>query len=128
MAHFSIIIESMKTMTSQMKAVVKLHNNPSPIFLTWPVEKFGSYWERKVKFISRIRNDCYNVFSGDEFELISSAYAKEYEIKVCTKENIAHCTSEDKLLIHLAAWIYQVFISPKVTVALESLLIETGHR
>ncbi|KAL0278836.1 UNVERIFIED_CONTAM: hypothetical protein PYX00_000530 [Menopon gallinae] len=99
------VIDIMKVLTKQMKAVAKVHEGASPPFLTWPVTKFG-----------------------EVFEEIQNAYEKELEVKRIVKENIAQFADSRKLIIHLGAWVYEIYVTPKTKMLLESLLLETGHK
>ena len=95
----------MEALTTQVKALIPLHKSQEPVFLTWPVEKFE------------------NVFKE-----ISDAYSLEYKVKNTVLENVGHCSSENKLLVNIAAWMYQVYANDKINICLEKLLIETGLR
>lgn len=39
------VISLMRVLTKQMKAIAKVHESPTPPFLTWPVTKFGEFEE-----------------------------------------------------------------------------------
>lgn len=106
LGNFSVIIESIATLTKQMKSIVLLQKCKSPPFLTWPIDKFGHV-----------------------FQEILGAYVKEYEVKRITFENIGLCgENENKLLLYIAAWMYQVYVDERTNVLVEKLLMETGHK
>lgn len=52
----------------------------------------------------------------------------EAKLKREILENIAHNHTDSWKMFHLAAWQYQPLLSEDLTILLESLLIETGHR
>ncbi|XP_068085846.1 cyclin-dependent kinase 2-interacting protein [Anabrus simplex] len=102
---------TLRIITQQLEAVVKLEklqnicSPAAPMFITWPTQKFGEVLAR-----------------------ISEAYRQELEVKRCVKENIAHCTSKESAVLHASAWVHQPYITTDVDLAVESLIVETGHR
>lgn len=52
----------------------------------------------------------------------------EAKLKRIVLENVAHNYTESWKMLHLAAWIYEPLLAEDLTILLDSLLIETGHR
>ncbi|XP_046384208.1 cyclin-dependent kinase 2-interacting protein [Ischnura elegans] len=115
----SSIVMKMQLCAKQLRAMCELENyqhrsrrgaedtEPTPMFLTWPVERFGEV-------------------SSD----IVSQYAAELEVKNSILEGVCHCTTREALLFHVAAWAHQpAMVNENATRnKLEAMLIETGHR
>lgn len=99
------ILEFLRVLTSQTKAIISLYKSEKPVFLTWPVERFSQI-----------------------FHEIYSAYVMEFKVKKKSIENIALCEKEEKFLLFIGSWMYQVYVNERTNLLLESLLVETGHR
>ncbi|XP_015601650.1 cyclin-dependent kinase 2-interacting protein isoform X2 [Cephus cinctus] len=99
------IVDNLKQLSHQMKAVASLHKSKEYMFLTWPVEIFGD-----------VANEIYK------------AYEKDLAVRYKVLENVAHDHKESWKMLHLATWVHQTQISEKLTRLLESMLLETGHR
>lgn len=95
----------MSILAKQMKAIVLLQKNETPLFWTWSAAKFGHV-----------------------FEEILLAYSTEFKVKTLVAENFGSCESENKMSFFIAAWMYQVYVDEKTNLSLEKLLLETGHR
>ncbi|XP_014478344.1 PREDICTED: cyclin-dependent kinase 2-interacting protein [Dinoponera quadriceps] len=89
----------------QLKAITTLQKTSNKLFITWPTTKFG-----------------------EVAEIIYETYREEAKLKRKILENVAHNHTVSWKMLHLAAWQYQPLLSENLTILLESLLIETGHR
>ena len=67
-------------------------------------------------------------YLGEVAETIYEAYHMEVKLKRKLLENVAHNCTESWKMLHLAAWVYEPFITENLIILLDSLLIETGHR
>lgn len=67
-----------------------------------------------------------------EFEessrLLLSAFRQELKLKQMIVEELAHTTVSDLQMVYLSCWLHQPFIPAQTRLALEALLLETGHR
>lgn len=67
-----------------------------------------------------------------EFEessrLLLSAFRQELKLKQMILEELAHTTVSDLHMVYLSCWLHQPFIPAQTRLALEALLLETGHR
>ncbi|XP_032672287.1 cyclin-dependent kinase 2-interacting protein [Odontomachus brunneus] len=98
-------VRNLDRIKHQLKAVATLQKTSDKLFITWPTNKFGNV-----------------------AETIYEAYHKEAKLKRKILENVAHNHTASWKMLHLAAWQYQPLLSENVTILLESLLLETGHR
>ncbi|KAL0129780.1 hypothetical protein PUN28_001796 [Cardiocondyla obscurior] len=99
------IVENLEKIKNQLITVSALHTTADKLFITWPITKFG-----------------------EVAETIHKAYHMETKLKRKLFENVAHNYTESWKMLHLAAWVYQPLITEDLTILLESLLTETGHR
>ncbi|KYN43343.1 Cyclin-dependent kinase 2-interacting protein [Trachymyrmex septentrionalis] len=90
---------------NQLKAISTLEKTTDKLFITWPTTRFG-----------------------EVAETIYEAYHMEVKLKRKLLENVAHNCTESWKMLHLAAWVYEPFITENLIILLDSLLIETGHR
>lgn len=65
---------------------------------------------------------------GEVAETIYKAYHMEAKLKRKLLENVAHNYTESWKMLHLATWVYNPLLTEDLTILLDSLLIETGHR
>lgn len=63
---------------------------------------------------------------GETFNDIIDSFQKELVVKYSVKDDVAHCKNKESLMVYLATWMYQPFLSCDLLV--ESLLLETGLR
>ncbi|EFN88078.1 Cyclin-dependent kinase 2-interacting protein, partial [Harpegnathos saltator] len=89
----------------QLKTLPALQKTLDKLFITWPTTKFG-----------------------EVAEIICEAYHKEAKLKRKILENVAHNYTDSWKMLHLAAWQYQPSLPEDLTILLEFLLTETGHR
>ncbi|KAK7863286.1 hypothetical protein R5R35_005330 [Gryllus longicercus] len=103
------VSSTLKLIHKQVEAIVKLEKlkgtDRTPMFISWPAEKFGE-----------VLLD------------VSEAYEEELKVKLCVQQNVAHTRCKATLMLHAAAWAHQPYITPRMDLAMESLLQETGHR
>ncbi|PSN50796.1 Cyclin-dependent kinase 2-interacting protein [Blattella germanica] len=103
------IVTKLQTVAQQMHSVEnleKLQNvNKAPLFLTWPVSRYGEVMDE-----------------------LCSAYSNELKSRIIVKESIAHSSTKEELSYYVITWVHQPFIDSQVEFLLESLLQETGHR
>ncbi|XP_066581306.1 cyclin-dependent kinase 2-interacting protein [Prorops nasuta] len=99
------IIQSLSQINDQVKNISALHRLPDKLFKSWPISSFSNVTE-----------------------IIHKAFNNEAKVKREIYENIAHYSSESTKMLHLAAWVHQPFLPYNLSIILESLLIETGHR
>ncbi|XP_026670418.1 cyclin-dependent kinase 2-interacting protein-like isoform X2 [Ceratina calcarata] len=99
------VVLNLGQITHQMKITTSLDNSTHKLFATWPRTKFG-----------QVAESIYN------------AYSREVKVKCKILEDAAHYCSESWKMLFLASWVHQPLLSEDLTVLLESMLIETGHR
>lgn len=99
------IAKNLGQIAHQMKVTTSLHKSTERLFTTWPATKFG-----------------------DVAELIYNAYNEGAEIKRKVLEDVAHYHTESWKMLCLATWVHQPSLPENLTISLESLLLETGHR
>ncbi|XP_075216520.1 cyclin-dependent kinase 2-interacting protein-like [Lycorma delicatula] len=101
------IIERMKVISKELHSISKLEyfrtTTPTPMFLTWPPEKYG-----------------------ESADIITEAYSKQLKLQFYIKENIAHCFNKSNAILYSAAWLYQPYIEDSINLLLEAMLKETG--
>lgn len=99
------IIKNLDQIKHQLIAVSALQKTSDKLFITWPTTKFG-----------------------EVAETIYKAYHMEVKLKRKLLANVAHNYTESWKMLHLAAWVYEPFLTENLTILLNSLLIETSHR
>ncbi|EFN70442.1 Cyclin-dependent kinase 2-interacting protein [Camponotus floridanus] len=99
------IVVNLEQIKNQLTAITALQETANKLFITWPINKFGEI-----------------------AETIYEAYHKEAKQKRNLLENIAHHHTESWKMFHLAAWVHQPLLPENLTILLNSLLVETGHR
>ncbi|XP_018050783.1 PREDICTED: cyclin-dependent kinase 2-interacting protein-like [Atta colombica] len=99
------IVKNLDHIKNQLKTVSTLEKTIDKLFTTWPTTRFG-----------------------EVAETIYEAYYMEVKLKRKLLENVAHNYTESWKMLHLAAWVYEPFITENLTILLDSLLIETGHK
>ena len=56
-------------------------------------------------------------------------FTDELPAKEVIVQNVAHGNSRDMIMFYTATWLHEPYIDwPRVTLLLESMLTETGHR
>ncbi|XP_015172644.1 PREDICTED: cyclin-dependent kinase 2-interacting protein-like [Polistes dominula] len=98
-------VKNLEQIVHQINALITLDKTTTKLFTTWPISEFG----RTV-------------------EMIHTNYSNEMRMKYEVLENIAHCRTESQKMLYLSTWIYQPLLSKNVTILLEAMLTETGHR
>lgn len=68
------------------------------------------------------------IVSGETFNEIATAYKEELEVRRCIVENVARSETDEDSLVYLGAWMFPARLSSQVNLALEAMLVETGHR
>ncbi|XP_016519591.1 cyclin-dependent kinase 2-interacting protein isoform X1 [Poecilia formosa] len=67
-----------------------------------------------------------------EFEessrVLLAAFSQELKLKQVILQELAHTTDADLHMVYLSCWLHQPFIPAQTRLALEALLLETGHR
>ncbi|KAK2587889.1 hypothetical protein KPH14_003986 [Odynerus spinipes] len=99
------LVKDLEQIAHKVNILITLNKTPAKLFTTWPISTFG----RTV-------------------EMIHEAYSNEMHIKREVLENIAHCHKESQKMLHISAWLYQPLLSENITMLLEAMLTETGHR
>ncbi|XP_078039262.1 cyclin-dependent kinase 2-interacting protein-like [Augochlora pura] len=99
------VVKNLAQITHQLKLTTSLNKDMDKLFTTWPVTKFD-----------------YVV------ELIHNMYSEEAKMKRKIFENVAHQYTDSWKMLCLATWVHQPLLPESLTIFLESLLIETGHR
>jgi len=100
------IVKNLNKIKHQLIAISAIpQKTADKLFVTWPTAKFGEIGETIYK-----------------------AYYMEAKLKRNLLENVAHNYTESWKMLHLAAWVYEPSLTENLTILLESLLIETGHR
>ncbi|XP_076661518.1 cyclin-dependent kinase 2-interacting protein-like [Halictus rubicundus] len=99
------VVKNLAEITYQIKSTTSLGKDADKLFTTWPITKFDNV-----------------------AKLILSMYSEEAKIKRKIFENVAHRYSESWKMLCLATWVHQPLLPESLTIFLESLLIETGHR
>lgn len=99
------VTKNLEEITHRMKIVSQLHKSTDELFGTWPTTKFG-----------------------EVSELIYKAYSAEAQIKRKVLEDVAHFYSKSWKMLCLATWVHQPYIPEDITIELEAMLMETGHR
>ncbi|XP_011154427.1 cyclin-dependent kinase 2-interacting protein [Harpegnathos saltator] len=98
-------VRNLDQIKHQLKTLPALQKTLDKLFITWPTTKFG-----------------------EVAEIICEAYHKEAKLKRKILENVAHNYTDSWKMLHLAAWQYQPSLPEDLTILLEFLLTETGHR
>ncbi|XP_034190161.1 cyclin-dependent kinase 2-interacting protein-like isoform X1 [Osmia lignaria lignaria] len=98
-------VKSLGDIAYQIKVTASLETHKDKLFVTWPNIKFEQV-----------------------AELIYNTYFQEAKIKRKILEDVAHYYTESWKMLFLATWVHQSLIPENLTISLESLLIETGHR
>ncbi|KAI4495169.1 PREDICTED: cyclin-dependent kinase 2-interacting protein isoform X2 [Polistes canadensis] len=103
--NLSNLVKNLEQIVHQINALITLEKTAMKLFTTWPISAFG----RTV-------------------EMIHTAYSNEMQMKYEVLENIAHCHTEPQKMLYLSTWLHQPLLSKNVTILLEAMLTETGHR
>ncbi|XP_017776769.1 PREDICTED: cyclin-dependent kinase 2-interacting protein-like [Nicrophorus vespilloides] len=103
--NLSIYSNALVFLSSQMQALVKLHKEKTPLFISLTVEQLA-----------------------DLVKSISDAYKTEFVAKQYILENIAHSKSKQEIMFFASSWNYQRNITNNIHLKLETILTETGHR
>ncbi|RZF41349.1 hypothetical protein LSTR_LSTR000063 [Laodelphax striatellus] len=103
------IVTLMKKCFEELCGVAKLETlratNDTPMFLTWPSDKFAEVVDQ-----------------------ICKAYSKELELKIFIKENFAHLREKSDMIFYRTSWALQPYISSSsARIPLAAILKETGH-
>ncbi|XP_026164175.1 cyclin-dependent kinase 2-interacting protein isoform X2 [Mastacembelus armatus] len=77
----------------------------SPLFHNWTTKQFESS--------SRVLLD---------------AFSLELKLKQTILQELAHTSTSNICMVYLSCWLHQPFIPPQLSLTLEALLLETGHR
>ncbi|XP_035734707.1 cyclin-dependent kinase 2-interacting protein-like isoform X2 [Vespa mandarinia] len=101
----SNLVKTLEQIAHQINVLIILDKTAIKLFTTWPISAFG----RTV-------------------EVIYTTYNNEMQIKYKVLENIAHCHTEPQKMLYLSAWLHQPLLPKNVTILLEAMLTETGHR
>ncbi|XP_047348618.1 cyclin-dependent kinase 2-interacting protein-like [Vespa velutina] len=101
----SNLVKTLEQIAHQINVLITLDKTAIKLFTTWPISAFG----RTV-------------------EVIYTTYNNEMQIKYKVLENIAHCHTEPQKMLYLSAWLHQPLLPKNVTILLEAMLTETGHR
>ncbi|XP_076282273.1 cyclin-dependent kinase 2-interacting protein-like isoform X2 [Lasioglossum baleicum] len=99
------VVSNLTQIAYQIKSTTSLGKDADKLFTTWPTTKFDHV-----------------------AKLILSVYSEEAKIKRKIFENVAHRYTESWKMLCLATWVHQPLLPESLTIFLESLLIETGHR
>lgn len=99
------LIKNLEKIVHQVNTLMTLNGSTTKLFVTWPLSSFGH-----------------------TVELIYKGYSNEMQIKREVLENIAHCNRESQKMLYLSAWLYQPLLPQNLTILLEAMLTETGHR
>lgn len=65
---------------------------------------------------------------GESSRALLESFSEELKLKQMIQEELAHTRSPDLCMVYLSCWLHQPFIPPDTRLALEALLLETGHR
>ncbi|KAL3287637.1 hypothetical protein HHI36_002106 [Cryptolaemus montrouzieri] len=101
----SDICLEMSNFSKRMIALSKLHKEETYLFISLTVEEMA-----------------------DNMNTVYKAYDKELKNKQLVLENVAHSKSKSEAMFFAALWSYQINITSEITLKLEALLTETGHR
>ncbi|KAI4497182.1 hypothetical protein M0802_007666 [Mischocyttarus mexicanus] len=99
------LVKNLEQIVHQVNVLITLDKTTTKLFTTWPISAFG----RTV-------------------EMIHTTYSNEMQMKYEVLENIAHCCKEPQKMLYLSTWLYQPLLSKNVTILIEAMLTETGHR
>ncbi|KAL1138412.1 hypothetical protein AAG570_008476, partial [Ranatra chinensis] len=103
------VASEMEKIQTQIISLCKLESlrkvEQKPIFLTWPINSYV-----------------------DVCSFVSQSYNREAKLKVIIKENIAHCTTKENLMLYSAMWAHLPYLDEKIDLMMETLLKETGYR
>ncbi|XP_008470201.1 cyclin-dependent kinase 2-interacting protein-like [Diaphorina citri] len=61
-------------------------------------------------------------------QLVLSSYEKEFQLKTYIKEHVAHVKDKNSVAFYFITWVNEAFISEDLSVQMEAMLVETGHR
>jgi hypothetical protein len=102
----------------------------NPLFLTWPISKFGLYlfllfFDKQNKLIW-----CnFFYFLVENVSYIANSYHGELEIRKQVKERIGLSRDLDEFTLYESAWMQEPMIFPEViSCKIEAALLETGLR
>ncbi|XP_068457007.1 cyclin-dependent kinase 2-interacting protein [Clinocottus analis] len=59
--------------------------------------------------------------------MLLDSFSQELKLKQTLLQELAHSVSSDLCMVYLSCWLHQPFITPQTRLALEALLLETGH-
>ncbi|XP_011639546.1 cyclin-dependent kinase 2-interacting protein-like [Pogonomyrmex barbatus] len=99
------IVKNLEQIKYKLINISALQKTDDKLFISWPTIKFG-----------------------EAAETIHKAYEMEAKLKRNLLENVAHNYTESWKMLHLATWVYEPFITENLTILLNSLFIETGHK
>ncbi|XP_017758209.1 PREDICTED: cyclin-dependent kinase 2-interacting protein-like [Eufriesea mexicana] len=99
------IVKNLAQITHHIKITTSLETNMDKLFMTWTSLKFG-----------QVAESIYN------------AYFHEAKVKRNILKNVAHHYTESWKMLFLASWVHQPLLPENLTICLESMLIESGHR
>ncbi|KAM4723874.1 cyclin-dependent kinase 2-interacting protein [Anableps anableps] len=61
-------------------------------------------------------------------QVLLAAFSQELKLKQVILQKLAHTTASDLHMVYLSCWLHQPFVPAQTRLALEALLLETGHR
>ncbi|GBP74566.1 hypothetical protein EVAR_59501_1 [Eumeta japonica] len=86
------VSENVETIKNQLEAISKLLPGNEPVIMSWPASMI-------FKYVCEI----------------STSLRREYELKLCITENIAHCRDEKVAEIYVSAWEFAIYFNTNAT-------------
>ena len=71
---------------------------------------------------------CFRVPLVEQSAGLLQCYQKELALKQRVLQELAHTGPQDLCMVYLSCWLHQPYIPADSRLALEALLLETGHR
>lgn len=121
--NLQIFSKAMSFLGNQMTALVNLHRNGTPLFISLTVEQLADIVNR-ISLAYKGELKVRLLFFPNVYLWFLILQRKEYIL-----ENIAFSRDKHELMFHASCWTYQEYIEKyQVQQKLEILLVETGHR
>ncbi|XP_054653702.1 cyclin-dependent kinase 2-interacting protein isoform X2 [Dunckerocampus dactyliophorus] len=74
----------------------------------------------------------FHTWSTKQFDMPCSVlldtFSRELQLKQTILHEVAHSPTSDLSMVYLSCWLHQPFMAAQSRVALEAMLLETGHR
>nr|XP_057947347.1 cyclin-dependent kinase 2-interacting protein-like [Doryrhamphus excisus] len=106
------IVAKMRRLMASQRGLLELEDfqfgpegRKVPLFLSWSTKQFDV--------------PC---------SILSDAFTRELRLKRTILQETAHSPTSDLSMVYVSCWLHQPFMTTQVRLALEAMLLETGHR